>query len=72
MPIDDSLELDNFETLTRETIPRPGEIPKISGFDIYGSILKTDTIWMKRSGRYQKTNVSLSRAKTGFSPIFIL
>ncbi len=36
MPIDDSLELDNFETLTRETIPCPGEIPKISGFDIYG------------------------------------
>jgi len=36
MAIDDSLELDNFETLTRETIPRPGEIPIISGFDIYG------------------------------------
>jgi len=36
MAVDDSLELDNFETLTRETIPRPGEIPKISGFDIYG------------------------------------
>ena len=36
MAIDDSLELDNFETLTRDTIPRPGEIPEISGFDIYG------------------------------------
>lgn len=36
MAIDNSQELDNFETLTRETIPRPGEIPKISGFDIYG------------------------------------
>ncbi|MFC2167824.1 PP2C family protein-serine/threonine phosphatase [Acidobacteriota bacterium] len=36
MAIDDSLELDNFETLTRETIPRPGEIPKIPGFDVYG------------------------------------
>jgi len=36
MAIDNSQELDNFETLTRETIPRPGEIPNISGFDIYG------------------------------------
>ncbi|MCJ7581078.1 MAG: serine/threonine-protein phosphatase [Candidatus Aminicenantes bacterium] len=36
MAPNDSLELDNFEILTRDTIPRPGEIPKISGFDIYG------------------------------------
>jgi hypothetical protein len=37
-------ELENFQEIARHIKPSPGEIPKISGIDIYGEVIPLNGI----------------------------